>query len=142
MPAALRGVGPHALRRDAQAGRMPRLGSQLKPAPFPEAERLGDLDHHTGNRPRLERLFGNSKAVGLVLGRSQKHAPWVEERRQPGRSYRFRTPGLAHPQNGPLAGSRRDSRKTETSRTMDLMDPGNAQGKAGEKISPHDVSLL
>ena len=67
MPTAFNRIGAHALRSDAQSGRVACLGRQLKPAAFPEAHRLRNLDHHAGKRPCPQGLFGNGKTVNLAV---------------------------------------------------------------------------
>lgn len=129
MPARLAGIAACALRDQAQARRLPGLCRQLQPPPLAQVKRAGDLYHHHGHRTVPQRLFGNSKRVGLTLRPRDQNTRGIADRREADRIRRSGLPALAHPQHRPLALRTDDSGKSGHTRPTGFMHAGRTQGR-------------
>ncbi len=135
VPAGFRSIRPHAFRDNAQPRRTPRLGRQLQPPPLAQIQRTGYFEHHMGQRPVFETLFGHRKRVQLILGAGQQHLRRIKERQHPLWRQGLGQPRLPDPKHRPPCGQHR---KPHGSGPADLMDAGTAQGKNIVKLDSHE----
>ncbi len=122
-PTGFRSIRSHTVRDDAQTCRSPRLCRELQAPPLTQIERAGHVEHNIGQRTVLERLFGHSKCIHLILGAGQQKLRRIDKRQQPLWRQSLRKPRFPDPQHMPPHSHRG---KGDGSGSADLMDAGTA----------------
>uniref|UniRef100_UPI0039181C35 hypothetical protein n=1 Tax=Haematobacter sp. TaxID=2953762 RepID=UPI0039181C35 len=82
MPARLRRIAAHTFRDQTQTRCFPRLRRELQPPPLTQVERPGDLNHHHGYDPILQRLLCDGQGFHLIVTTGQQKAPRINKRPQ------------------------------------------------------------